>query len=85
MTEAITTGIIVVATWTVALTAFFVRLAMRINGLEKDHNQCRERRIYQEDLFLDKSENIQESLAVLKNDVKWIKETLQSNGKRGAK
>lgn len=80
MTEAITAGIIAITTWTIALTAFLVRMAMKLKGLEKDHGQCSERRIYQEDLFLEKSENIQESLAILKNDVKWIKEAIK-NGK----
>lgn len=82
MTDAIATISIAIATWTVALTAFLVKIAMRLKSLEKDHDLCKERRVYQEDLFLERSQDIHNELVELKTDIKWIKKAIE-NGNGG--
>jgi hypothetical protein len=80
VTEALITAGIVVTTWIVFLTGFIVKLQMRIKTLEELHTQCQERRIYLEDLFLDRVAKIQSSLDTVKNDIQCIKAATEKNG-----
>lgn len=91
MTDALTTLIITVATWTVGLTAFLVRMAMKIKNiddqyetrvkmLETQHKDCRARRITQEDALFDKFGSIQDDLSEMRTDIKWIKKAIEKGG-----
>lgn len=83
-TEVIITILIGVAgciPWLIGLTAWFVRLSMRVKTLEEKHTVCAAERKVREDSISKGLQEIKETLSALVNDIGWLKEERKKNGK----
>ena len=70
--EGIIAGVTVGIGWLVGLTAFFVRMHMRIKMLEEKHDECSKERKQKESSLELQLKLINDSMLVTKNNVKWI-------------
>jgi hypothetical protein len=65
---------VTVVPWLVFLTAWFVRIQMKVKTVEEAHRECRSFRSVQESNIIVKLDAMQNSLTRVENDVKWLKE-----------
>lgn len=74
--------VIVSIAWIISITAFIVRIAMRLGFLEREHKNCQQRRVLIEDRLTLVTADIKDTLSVLSNDIAWIKDQIKKNGNK---